>query len=261
MIFNRVGSDHHAELLREALAASASPCSARCAATTASTAPERHLGLVPAAEREPRRRVRRSTRSRRPRPRYVDLDAVERLARAAPPADGPAWEARAGRRAGAGAYRDRTRPGVLVPLRGEPRAAAPRPAPSSCRSTRSPTSGCRRAPTRSCWPAASPRSSAPSWRPTPALRAEVAAFAQSGRPILAECGGLLYLCAELDGRPMCGVLPARGAHGRSADARLPRGDGGHRDAVDRRRREPCAGTSSTTPRSSRSAPARRPRGR
>jgi cobyrinic acid a,c-diamide synthase len=27
-------------------------------------------------------------------------------------------------------------------------------------------------------------------------------------PILAECGGLLYLCRELDGRPMCGVLPA-----------------------------------------------------
>jgi cobyrinic acid a,c-diamide synthase len=42
------------------------------------------------------------------------------------------------------------------------------------------------------------------------LRAEVAAFAQGGRPILAECGGLLYLCADLDGRAMCGVLPARG---------------------------------------------------
>jgi cobyrinic acid a,c-diamide synthase len=27
--------------------------------------------------------------------------------------------------------------------------------------------------------------------------------------VLGECGGLLYLCAELDGRQMCGVLPAR----------------------------------------------------
>ena len=26
---------------------------------------------------------------------------------------------------------------------------------------------------------------------------------------MAECGGLLYLAAELDGRPMCGVLPVR----------------------------------------------------
>ena len=35
------------------------------------------------------------------------------------------------------------------------------------------------------------------------LRAEIAAF--SG-PVLAECGGLLYLARELDGHPMCGVL-------------------------------------------------------
>ncbi len=41
-----------------------------------------------------------------------------------------------------------------------------------------------------------------------ALSAEIAAFARSGRPVVAECGGLLYLCRELDGRPMCGVIPA-----------------------------------------------------
>jgi cobyrinic acid a,c-diamide synthase len=41
------------------------------------------------------------------------------------------------------------------------------------------------------------------------LRAQVAAFAASGRPVLAECGGLLYLCTELDGHEMCGALPAR----------------------------------------------------
>jgi cobyrinic acid a,c-diamide synthase len=27
--------------------------------------------------------------------------------------------------------------------------------------------------------------------------------------VLAECGGLLYLCEELDGHEMCGALPAR----------------------------------------------------
>jgi cobyrinic acid a,c-diamide synthase len=43
------------------------------------------------------------------------------------------------------------------------------------------------------------------------LRDEVAAFARSGRPVLAECGGLLYLAAELDGRAMCGALPLRAA--------------------------------------------------
>lgn len=41
-----------------------------------------------------------------------------------------------------------------------------------------------------------------------ALRKEVAALAESGAPVAAECAGLLYLCRELDGRPMCGVLDA-----------------------------------------------------
>ena len=43
-----------------------------------------------------------------------------------------------------------------------------------------------------------------------AMREQVAAFARSGRPVLAECGGLLYLGETLDDLPMCGVLPARG---------------------------------------------------
>jgi cobyrinic acid a,c-diamide synthase len=40
------------------------------------------------------------------------------------------------------------------------------------------------------------------------LRAAVGALAASGAPVHAECGGLLYLCEELDGAAMCGVLPA-----------------------------------------------------
>ncbi len=40
------------------------------------------------------------------------------------------------------------------------------------------------------------------------LRAAVRALAASGAPVHAECGGLLYLCATLDGAPMCDVLPA-----------------------------------------------------
>ncbi|MFI8892821.1 cobyrinate a,c-diamide synthase [Streptomyces paradoxus] len=41
------------------------------------------------------------------------------------------------------------------------------------------------------------------------LRKAVAALAESGAPVAAECAGLLYLCRELDGLPMCGVLDAR----------------------------------------------------
>jgi cobyrinic acid a,c-diamide synthase len=40
------------------------------------------------------------------------------------------------------------------------------------------------------------------------LRAGVAHLAGAGAPVVAECAGLLYLARELDGRPMCGVLDA-----------------------------------------------------
>jgi len=39
-------------------------------------------------------------------------------------------------------------------------------------------------------------------------RAEVAALAGAGAPVIAECAGLLYLARSLDGHPMCGVLEA-----------------------------------------------------
>ncbi|MYZ10925.1 cobyrinate a,c-diamide synthase [Streptomyces sp. SID2999] len=56
------------------------------------------------------------------------------------------------------------------------------------------------------------------------LRKEIAALALSGAPVAAECAGLLYLCRELDGVPMCGVL--------DADARMgERLTLGYRDAV------------------------------
>ncbi|MFV0136746.1 cobyrinate a,c-diamide synthase [Streptomyces sp. HMX87] len=40
------------------------------------------------------------------------------------------------------------------------------------------------------------------------LRRAVRELAESGAPVAAECAGLLYLCRELDGLPMCGVLDA-----------------------------------------------------
>ncbi|MFM9447429.1 cobyrinate a,c-diamide synthase [Streptomyces acidiscabies] len=41
-----------------------------------------------------------------------------------------------------------------------------------------------------------------------ALRKAVTSLAEGGAPVAAECAGLLYLCRELDGVPMCGVIDA-----------------------------------------------------
>lgn len=56
------------------------------------------------------------------------------------------------------------------------------------------------------------------------LRRAVAVFARSGGIVQAECGGLLYLLDELDGVPMCGVVPGKAVLGRKLTL-------GYRDAV------------------------------
>jgi cobyrinic acid a,c-diamide synthase len=48
------------------------------------------------------------------------------------------------------------------------------------------------------------------------MRAAVRSFVGPGEAagaLVAECGGLLYLCRSLDGAPMCGVLEADAAMG------------------------------------------------
>lgn len=41
------------------------------------------------------------------------------------------------------------------------------------------------------------------------LRNEIKAFAENGGRILAECGGLIYLCEAIDGQKMCGIFPMK----------------------------------------------------
>jgi cobyrinic acid a,c-diamide synthase len=43
------------------------------------------------------------------------------------------------------------------------------------------------------------------------MLAHVSQAARAGMPVWAECGGLLWLAASLDGKPLCGVVPASGA--------------------------------------------------
>jgi cobyrinic acid a,c-diamide synthase len=211
VVVNKVGSDHHVELLREAIEPLGVPVVGALRRDDRVAAPERHLGLVPAVEREQRTRGAIAALGEAVLA-HVDLDGVLALARSAPPLVGVAWSP-------AGS-----------PPRGDPRTAtiaiARGPAFSfhyeeNLELLRA--AGATLAPFDPTTDAALPEDAGAlilaggfpeifgaELSANVVLREQVAAFARAGRPVLAECGGLLYLCEELDGLPMCGVLPARG---------------------------------------------------
>ncbi len=213
VILNRLGSDHHELLLREAIEPLGVPVLGALRRDERVAAPERHLGLVPAGEREPRALEALGALSAAVEQR-TDLDALLALARSAPPLDGPVWspeptgaeQAPGGRIAIARGpafsfhYEEnlellRATGAELLPFDPLHDAALPDGANALILAGGFPeVYGAELA------------ANAP-------LRADVAALARSGAPVLAECGGLLYLCEQLDEHAMCGVLPARAQMG------------------------------------------------
>lgn len=222
VIFNRVGSDTHEQLLREALEPLGVPVVGALRRDDRVTAPERHLGLVPVAEREGRTDAALATLAAATE-RYVDLDGVLALARAAPAASGPAWspQGEEGSAWGSAPGDHAGGPGVRARIaiaRGpafsfhyeenleQLRAAGGELVDFDPLVDEALPEGADALVLAGGFPevfGAELEANAP-------LRGAVAAFAASGHPVLAECGGLLYLARELDGHAMCGVLPAVG---------------------------------------------------
>jgi cobyrinic acid a,c-diamide synthase len=233
VIFNRVGSDHHEQLLREAIADLPTPTLPVLGALRRDqrvTTPERHLGLVPAGEREAGARAALDALAEAIA-RYVDLEAIERIARSVPELAGETWSAEPTDAPATGA------PAAGTPATGAPAAAlATRAAGVRIALAAGPAfsfhyeenlellraAGAELAPfdplSDETLPADAgalllaggfPEVYGAELEANAPLRAQVAAFAASGRPVLAECGGLLYLSQELDGHDMCGALPVR----------------------------------------------------
>jgi cobyrinic acid a,c-diamide synthase len=212
VVFNKVGSDTHEQLLREAVADSGVPVLGALRRDERVVTPERHLGLVPVAEREPNARAALDALAEA-MARHADLDAIVRLAGGAPDTPGPTWRADAdGPRVG---ERDHVRIAVargpafsfhyqenLELLTGagaqlvefDPLTDEHLPAGAGAL----------------VLAGGFPEIFGEQLAANTTLRADIRRFASAGRPILAECGGLLYLCDELDDHAMCGVLPARG---------------------------------------------------
>ena len=91
VILNRVASDRHERLLREALAASGVAVYGAIRRTDGIVTPSRHLGLIPAAERAAAAR-QAITRMGELIAASCDLDALLALARSAADLPGPAWD-------------------------------------------------------------------------------------------------------------------------------------------------------------------------
>ena len=206
-MLNRVGSDRHEALLREALDGVV-PVLGVLRRDAGIEVPSRHLGLVPAAERAPEA-VAVVQRLGELLAASCDLDALLALARTAGDLDAQPWQPPVVERP--------QRPVVAV-------LGGPAFTFSYAETAELLTAaGADVVVVDPLLDAHLPERTAglvvgggftevhaAELSANASLRAEVAALAASGAPVSAECAGLLYLCEELDGLPMCGVLPARG---------------------------------------------------
>nr|WP_234971491.1 cobyrinate a,c-diamide synthase [Jatrophihabitans endophyticus] len=203
VIFNRVGSPAHTALLREAVEPLGIPVLGAIGRRDSLAVPSRHLGLVPAAERSAAALdvVAELTQVVR---EAVDLEAVLRLARSAPPLDvpeiGPPPPAPVSARIAVAAGRAFTfgyaeQPEVL-------RAAGAETVPFDPMVDERLPKGVDGVVIGGGFPEVH----AADLAANAALRAELAARARAGMPVAGECAGLLYLGRRLDEHEMCGVL-------------------------------------------------------
>ncbi|NUK36315.1 cobyrinate a,c-diamide synthase [Streptomyces lunaelactis] len=209
VILNKVASDRHEELLREALEESGVPVLGVLRRIQRAATPSRHLGLVPVAERRADALASVDAMAELVR-EGCDLEALLGLARSAPSLGAEPWEA------GAACGLTTSAPPVVA-VAGGPAftfsyaehpelltaAGADVVTFDPLRDEQLPdgTSGL-------VIGGGFPEVYAPELSANEALRKAVAGLAASGAPIAAECAGLLYLARSLDGAPMCGVLDA-----------------------------------------------------
>jgi cobyrinic acid a,c-diamide synthase len=212
VIFNKTGSPGHEELLRDAAGAAGVPVLGMLRRRDQLTVPSRHLGLIPAAELGGPAAAAVAALAALVA-ESVDLEAVVRLARTAGPLPETAQATSKD-----SPERDR------VPLPRPRIAFAAGPAFTFGYAEHPELLAAAGAEVVTFDPlhderlpagvhglvigGGFPEEHAAALSANEPLRAEVAALARAGAPVLAECAGLLYLARSLDGHPLCGVLDA-----------------------------------------------------
>ena len=240
VVLNRVGSDRHEAVLRAACDEVGLPVLGALPRRAELAVPSRHLGLVTAAEHGSAATAAVAAMAELVAA-HLDLDAVVRVAE--PVARGPAWDAVAELAAADAAnvaFGAFSAPKATLASSGRrPTIAGPAPAGRRVVAVAGgaaftfgyaehaellAAAGLDVAVVDPLRDEALPDGTAALVLPggfheehvaalgaNAALRSAVAAHAAAGLPVHAECGGLLYLCATLDGVPLCGVLPASAA--------------------------------------------------
>ncbi|MFJ8666045.1 cobyrinate a,c-diamide synthase [Streptomyces sp. NPDC093600] len=250
VILNKVATDRHEHLLREALGESGVPVLGVLRRAPAVATPSRHLGLVPVAERQAAAVEAVAAQAAQVRA-GCDLDALLALARSAPELHAEAWTPDVVERLTAGGgvvpALPRTSSGG-TPLAPAERMPTTRPVVAVAGGAAFTFSYAEHAELLTAAGAevvtfdplrdeslpegtsglviggGFPEMYGSELSANEPLRKAVAELARSGAPVAAECAGLLYLARSLDGTPMCGVL--------DADARMSsRLTLGYRDAV------------------------------
>jgi cobyrinic acid a,c-diamide synthase len=205
VIFNQVGSARHGEILRAAADSIGVPVLGLVHRSDDLVVPSRHLGLIPAAERSAEA-TRTVDTLGRVIGASVDLAAIERLAATAPPLP-PAADAMppvsdrapttriavAAGRAFTFGYAEH--PELLAAAGAEVVPFDPTQDEALPPDVDGLVIG-----------GGFPELHVADLAANVPLRTSIAEFARSGRPVVAECAGLLYLSRSLDGHPMCGVL-------------------------------------------------------
>ncbi|MDP9092216.1 MAG: cobyrinate a,c-diamide synthase [Actinomycetota bacterium] len=208
VIFNRVGSLRHEQILAEAMAHSGVAMLGTVRRQDTLVTPSRHLGLVPAAERA-LAAIATVDALGAAVAQGVDLDAVMRIANSAPPlndepcAEAMRTDAEASRRpvrvavAGGAAFTFGYTEQVELLTRAGAQVVSfdPLHAEHLPEDVDGLVIG-----------GGFPEAHVGQLSANASLRAQIAALVRGGTPVAAECAGLLYLAKSLDGMPMCGVL-------------------------------------------------------
>ncbi|MFD3436249.1 cobyrinate a,c-diamide synthase [Streptomyces sp. NPDC058685] len=259
VILNKVGSDRHEALLREAVEEVGVPVLGVLRRAVPVETPSRHLGLVPVAERRGDAVAAVAAMGELVR-RGCDLAALLALARGASDLGGEPWTASGlrpcppspdgldapaprtieARGSGSGAHGDGKGQGGEQPRRRPVVAVAGGPAFTFSYTEHAELLTAAGADVTVFDPLRDtrlpdgtdglvigggfPEVYAPELSANEPLRQAVGELARSGAPVAAECAGLLYLSRSLDGQKMCGVLDAETRMGAALTL-------GYRDAV------------------------------